>query len=423
MICLGFIGCGGGGVPSASTPAQPATVTAVTVTASSSSVVAGKTLQLSAKALYSDNTIQDVSGTATWQSSNPGTATVNSTGLLSGLTTGSTMVTATMGTTSGTMPFTVTAAALSSIQIAPSSVSLAAGQTIQLQATGVFGDGTSQNVTSLVTWSSNNLAAATVDASGLVTAVTAGQATITAASGSVSATASITVTALSLTSITVTPASTSLDAGATQQYAASGVFSDGSSADLTNSVVWASGTTGVATISSSGMVTAVSAGTSSISATSGAVMGSTPLTVTPAALQAIDISPDTASIPVGGQTQFTVVGDFSDGTTQNLTGATYKSSNPAIATVDPTTGVAIGMAANANPVTITVSYGGFTDTAALTVLSPTLVSLAIAPPSTLITVGHYDAVLANRHLQRWQRRDINRRCKLELVGPRNRRSG
>lgn len=90
--------------------------------------------------------------------------------------------------------------------------------------------------------------------------------------------------AATLQSIAVTPANPTLVVGATQQFTATGTYSEGSTKDLTSKVTWTSSATGVATINSSGLATGASAGSTSITATSGSVSGSKALTVTTAAL-------------------------------------------------------------------------------------------------------------------------------------------
>jgi probable HAF family extracellular repeat protein len=82
-----------------------------------------------------------------------------------------------------------------------------------------------------------------------------------------------------LKSIAVTPVNPSISVGSTQAFAATGTYSDSSTADLTNSATWSSGTLSVATIAAGGLATGVGAGTSLITATSGGVSGSTTLTV------------------------------------------------------------------------------------------------------------------------------------------------
>ena len=84
-----------------------------------------------------------------------------------------------------------------------------------------------------------------------------------------------------LVSIAVTPADPSIIVDATQQFTATGTYSDATTADLTGDVTWASSVTAVATIAASGLATAVDVGTTTISAILGSVVGSTTLTVTP----------------------------------------------------------------------------------------------------------------------------------------------
>ncbi len=76
-------------------------------------------------------------------------------------------------------------------------------------------------------------------------------------------------TGATVTSIAVDPQTLSLAAGSTQQLKATGFFSDGSIGDITNQVTWSSDNTSAATVSSTGLVTAVSAGTAHINATLG----------------------------------------------------------------------------------------------------------------------------------------------------------
>ena len=83
-----------------------------------------------------------------------------------------------------------------------------------------------------------------------------------------------------LTSITVTPANPSIAVGNTQQFVATGQFSNGNTANLTNSVTWSSATPSVATISTTGLASAAGTGQTVIKAASGTINGSTTLSVT-----------------------------------------------------------------------------------------------------------------------------------------------
>jgi hypothetical protein len=100
-----------------------------------------------------------------------------------------------------------------------------------------------------------------------------------------------------LNSIAVTPANPTIQAGTTQQFTATGTYSDSSTKNITDQVTWASATTTVATINASGVASGVAAGTSNISATQGAVSGSTVLTVQPAPPPALSVT--TTALPGG----------------------------------------------------------------------------------------------------------------------------
>ena len=82
-------------------------------------------------------------------------------------------------------------------------------------------------------------------------------------------------TSPTLTSIVVTPANPSILTGASQQFTATGTYSDGSTQDITSQAIWTSSDTAVATIDAGGLATGISAGTTMISASLAGVTGST----------------------------------------------------------------------------------------------------------------------------------------------------
>src|SRR5439155_23530059 len=126
------------------------------------------------------------------------------------------------------------------------------------------------------TWRSNNTAVATVSAGGLVTAVAAGSATISATSGGITGTAAVTVTApatATVASVTVSPATGGVDVGSTMQLAA--VAKDAGGNPISGpTFTWTSNNKGVATVSASGLVTGVKAGSANFKATTAWNVGS-----------------------------------------------------------------------------------------------------------------------------------------------------
>ncbi len=174
-------------------------------------------------------------------------------------------------------------AAVASVTLSPASASVAAGGATQFTAT--LQDSAGNVLTGQpVTWASSDSTIATINGSGLATAVAAGTATITATSGGVTGAAALTVTATnpaSVASVVVSPTSTSLFVGNTLQLAAA-LKDAGGNALAGRTVTWTSSTPAVATVNANGLVTAVAAGSASITATSEGVKGTATVTVTAA---------------------------------------------------------------------------------------------------------------------------------------------
>jgi len=160
-----------------------------------------------------------------------------------------------------------------SITVTPVNPSVQLGTTQQFTATGTFSDGSTENLSSSVTWSSTSTAVATIDASGLATSKGQGTSTITATSGTISGSTVFTVTAPALVSLTVTIPAT-LFLGITQQATATGTFTDASQQDVTGIVVWTSGKPFVATIDAKGVITPTATGIDTVTASIGAVSAS-----------------------------------------------------------------------------------------------------------------------------------------------------
>ncbi|PYP55613.1 MAG: hypothetical protein DMD44_14600 [Gemmatimonadetes bacterium] len=171
-------------------------------------------------------------------------------------------------------------APVATVTLAPASATVNEGQTLQLTATLKDANGNTLTGRS-ITWSSSNTSAATVSASGLVRGIVAGSATITATSEGQSGTSAITVVHMPVATVTVAPATASVQVGLTVQLTATTKDANGNT--LTGrTVTWSSGNTGVATVSSSGLVTGVAAGSATITATSEGQSGTSAITVTAA---------------------------------------------------------------------------------------------------------------------------------------------
>lgn len=284
---------------------------------------------------------------------------------------------------------------LTSISIGPPAATLAKGLTQQFSATGVYSDGSKRILTS-VSWVTGSTSVVSINAStGLATALGVGSTTITASLDGVSGAATLTVTAATLVSIGVTPANVSVAAGLSQQFTATGVYTDNSMQDLTRSVTWTSSSTAVASISTAattdGLATAMGVGTTSITASLNGVSAATQLTVTAAVLASIEITPASLSVAAGLQHQFMATGIFTDQSKHDLTSsATWVSSASAVASVSNESG-SNGLVTTAAPgaCTITATSGGMSGSAHLTVTAATVVSITLTPanPNVVATLN------------------------------------
>jgi Bacterial Ig-like domain (group 2)/PQQ-like domain len=186
----------------------------------------------------------------------------------------------------------------------------------------------------------------------------------------------------SLSSISVTATSSSIAVDATEQFTATGNYSDGSTVNLSSSVTWASSNQAAATVSGTGVATGVAAGSTAITATMGGITGSMTLTVTAAivTLTSIAISPATPGMSVGATQQFTATATYSNGSTGNVTSnATWSSSATAVATISSG---GLATAQGGGTTTISATLSGKTGSTTTTVrLSGT----------TSITTWHVDS--------------------------------
>src|SRR5262249_54039307 len=144
----------------------------IAVTAAQNSFSLGFTLQLKAIGTYSDGSTQDLTASALWNTDNPAIALVNSTGVISGLAVGGVTATASLQGVSGSLSVSVNAATLVSISVSPATVNiLHILLTQQFTVTGHFSDGSTQVLSAGIHWSCSNGLLATVNSTGLLTAL------------------------------------------------------------------------------------------------------------------------------------------------------------------------------------------------------------------------------------------------------------
>src|SRR5439155_324837 len=275
---------------------------------------------------------------------------------------------------------------VASVAVTPASATVQAGQTVQLAATPKDANGNPLSGRA-IGWSSNNLSAANVNASGLVTGVAPGSATITAASEGKSGGAVITVNPapVPVASVGVTPGSATMQAGQTVQPAATP--KDGNRNPLSGRVgTWASSTStgAVATVGSSGLVTAVATGAATITATSEGQSGSSSITVSNAPVASVAVTPAAASVQVGQTMQLAATPKDANGNPLSGRIISWSSSNTSVVGVNSSglvTAVATGGA------TITATSEGQSGTASITVPPVPVATVAVTPASASVNEG------------------------------------
>jgi hypothetical protein len=149
-----------------------------------------------------------------------------------------------------------------------------------------------------------------------------------------------------LASIAVTPATGTLPLGISQRFVATGTFADGSTADVSGAVTWSSSAPAVADIgAATALANALTLGTTTISASSGAIAGTLALNTVAATIQSMVIAPATLQTGVGITRHLVATGTFSDGSTQDVSAsATWTANTAGIASVSngAISGLALG---------------------------------------------------------------------------------
>lgn len=322
-----------------------------------------------------------------FSSANTSVATVTNEGLVIAVGVGSTTVSAVADGKAASAQVTVTPEAVASVEVSPSTVTLRRTQTRQFAAVArnARGEAISGRAFS---WSSSNFAIASVDQNGLVSAAGVGQATITATAGDRTGSATVQITEIPIGACTLAPASQTLTV--TQQAQPTLTLRDTANNVIPSqgrTLSWSSSNEVVATVSQTGVITAVSAGTARIRAAvpdNQAVSCFTDVTVVPRRVASVVISPRTGSLRVGIPRAFTAA--LVDSVGAPITGRTvvWSTNTPTVITVTQTgivTGQALGTAR------IIATAEGVADTVPLQVTRIPVGAVRISPLQASVVQG------------------------------------
>ncbi len=390
-MCVGLTmwaaACGGGG-DGGTAPTPPAVAT-VAVTLAQPSIVVGSSTTATA-------VLRDAGGatlsnrTVVWTSSNSAIATVTNAGVVSTLAAGDVVISATSEGRTGTASLAVLPPPVANVTVSLAQNRVIAGGSTN--ATAVLTDGSGATLTGrAITWSSGNTSMATVNAAGTVTAVAAGTVVITATSEGRSGSAQLTIDPPPVATVAVAITPSTVVVGS--NTAAAAILRDASGATLSNRpIAWTSSNPSIASVSDAGIISTLSVGDVTISATSEGRVGSAQLSVIPPPVATVSVSLSQPVLLVNASTNATAVLRDANGNVLTNRSIAWSSSSSAVASVSAA-GVVTALAAGTTMITATSE--GRTGSAMLTVQLPPVATVTVSGASR-VKVGdtyNYSATL------------------------------
>ncbi|MUK39473.1 hypothetical protein GNP82_18205, partial [Aliivibrio fischeri] len=301
-----------------------AVVERIQISPAAVSLAKGNRQQYTALGFYSDDTSRDISNEVSWRSSVTAVVTISEQGMAVGADIGETIISAVKdGVMSNEANLTVTAAVVDRIQISPAAASLAKGNLQQYTALGFYSDDTSRDISNEVSWRSSATRVATISEQGMAVGVDIGETIISAVKdGVMSNRANFIVSEAVLESIIISPINASIIKGSILQHAATGIYSDGASQDLTREVSWRSSDTSIATISEAGVAVGVDVGSSTINAVKDGIISNdgrlAVIGISEPVNYFVNVKPKNTAIFVGSAQQFEAEFIYDDGSKETL---------------------------------------------------------------------------------------------------------
>lgn len=293
-----LLSCGGATEPEA--PGTPS-VAEVRIVSTVTSLVVGASAQLGAKA-FDANGAELADRPIAWNSSSATVISVSTSGLASAHRAGSVTVTASSGGKSATLILESNPVPVGVVSVTIGQDTVIAGRTVQLAAVTTSASGELLGGRA-VTWTTADPAIATVGLTGIVSGVSPGTAIVTATSEGVSGSANLEVLP-TVATVVVTPNAATLIEG--ESIELSVALSDAAGGPLTGRLVsWSSESPGIASVSSDGVVTAVAPGAAQITVRSETAEAFANIVVDPVPVASVVVSPEAATIVVGGGLTFT----------------------------------------------------------------------------------------------------------------------
>ncbi|MSP58958.1 MAG: hypothetical protein EXR72_01220 [Myxococcales bacterium] len=341
--------------------------------------------QFTAEGTFDDGSVKDITASVLWASSDESVQVSNEpgeSGLAYASGQGAAVISAQLLGFDHGVQMMVDAAELVSIAVSPDADHVAKGLAKQFRAEGTYTDGSTQDLTLQVIWSTSDESALSISneetTQGLAQGLSEGEAIVTATYQHLNASAAMVVSPHELASLAICPEEQYVEVGGSVQFSATGIYSDGETEDMTAAVVWSSADENVATVGNerdggeAGKAQAAAPGDIDIVATMGDLSAKVSLHVAVPELVDITVLPGNASIQMNHDEQFQAVGTYSDGSTLDLSAfVTWSSSNESVCLISSNEG-SMGLLSGLShgECIITATLSGVIGTTKLAVIDP-----------------------------------------------------
>jgi hypothetical protein len=310
-----------------------AEVTKIEVNPSSITLVEDASVAITATGFKSDGTSIDITKDVTWASANEAVAAISAEGLLSAVGPGDTTIDAKLGMLTATVQVSISDAKLTGLIITPDGAATAVGGVVPFQCFGLLDDGNKIDLSRAVTWSVADAQVASIDATGLVTALAGGKTVILAEFSGFDVFVELEVSEAKITSILVEPDVATLAPGSVQAFSATAILDDGTRADLTATVTWFSTDDSIVSVAG-GIANAYTPGEATITAKLDGISGQAKVNVTAYELIQIRIEPSQLTLQLGEESILRAIGVYENMDEVDLTRTVqWRSNNDRVVSV------------------------------------------------------------------------------------------
>ncbi|MCK6264542.1 Ig-like domain-containing protein [Vibrio sp. ZSDE26] len=259
------------------------TIADLWVSPDNATVAVGENRNYMSRVFYLDGTSENVTDLVGWVSTNETVANISSKGTATGLIEGETQIFATLDGFEGKpVTLNVGISDVVEITIGTTSQNLQTGKTKQLSAIAHYSDGTTEEITDIVTWNVGMPTTLAIDNSGLATGLKAGFSSIyVTLDGVRSATMLLYVSDSNILALDIAPAMPVMNIGNSVQAVATVFYSYTDYENVTNRSAWTSSNPSVVTVDrNTGFIVAKGTGTAEIHAVFDNTISDQPISVT-----------------------------------------------------------------------------------------------------------------------------------------------